>query len=84
MQKVNYFDINDNVNSACFSVPPLRKKEFSHCIGNKFLKPCTVVAVALTWFHLETNFFEPCQQMDIITSIFRMQKPVTHVNLIER
>lgn len=39
MQKVNYVDINDNVNSACFSVPPLRKKESSHCIGNKFLKP---------------------------------------------
>lgn len=56
-----------------FQFPLKGRKNFPIALGSKFLKPCTVVAVALTWFHLETNFFEPCQQMDIITSIFRMK-----------
>ena len=45
MQTINYFDINDNVNNACFSIVPFRKKEFP--IAWKYIsQTCPVATVA--------------------------------------
>lgn len=84
MQKINYFDINDNVNNACFSVVPFRKKEFPIALEINFSNLYCCYSGSWTWLYHETKILKPYQQMDIITSTFRMQKPVSNVSLIKR